>query len=79
MISSPPWLKAYLTSNGSPSTVISTIVGIRREIIQFDILVFVEPQEINFPGTLKVNIINTAYFYVNIFHFTKRFCPLLTL
>ena len=35
---------------------------ILQKIIQFGILVFLEAQEINFRGTLKVNVMNIACF-----------------
>ena len=45
---------------------------------QFGIWVFLEVQEVNFLGSLKVNI-NIIYFYMKFFHFAKRFLPLLTM
>ena len=38
--------------------------------MQFGIPVFVEAQEKKFRGTLKVNMMNIAYFYVNFARFT---------
>ena len=49
-----------------------------QEKKQFGILVFLEVHEINFLEPLKVNT-NTVYFYMNFFHFTKKFLPLLTM
>lgn len=49
-----------------------------KEIMQFGILVVLEAQEIDFRGTLKANMMNIVYFYVNLFRFTKNF-PLLSL
>ena len=58
---------------------VSATFGTGREIIQFGISVFLEAQEINFRATVKVKMMNIAYFYVNFFHFTSKFFPLLTL
>ena len=55
---------------------VSTMVGTRKE--QFGIWVFLEVQEINSLGPLKVNI-NIVDFYMNCFHFKKKFLPLLTM
>ena len=38
-----------------------------KKLFQFGISVFLEVQEIIFWGTLKVNMINIAYFFVNFF------------
>ena len=43
---------------------VSTAVGVRVEVLQFSISVFLETQEIYFRDTLKVNMINIALFYV---------------
>ena len=51
----------------------NTTVGNKREVIKFGILVFLETQEINLRGTLKVNMMNTVYFYVNLFRFIRNF------
>ena len=79
MKSSPPLLEISITSSGSASMAVSTTVGIEVEIIQFGCWVFLETQEINFRDTLKVNMINIAFFYENFFHFRKKFLHLLTL
>lgn len=58
---------------------VSTTVGIEVEAIQFGCWVFLETQEINFRDTLKVNMINIAFFYENVFRLRKKFLHLLTL
>ena len=45
---------------------------------QFGIWVFLEVQEIKFLEPLKVNM-NIVHFYMNFFHFNKKFLPLLTM
>ena len=42
------------------------------------IWVFLEVLEINFLGLLNLNM-NIVYFYMNSFHFMKKFIPLLTM
>ena len=49
-----------------------------KKIIQFDILVFLEAQEINYSGTLKANIINTLHFY-GVYHVLKTIFRILNL
>ena len=71
-------MKIFITSRGSASLVVSTVVCTEKKI-KFGILVFLEAQEMNFRGTRKVNIMTIVYFYVNFFRFTKKFLPLLTL
>ena len=79
MRSYPSWLKTCIISSGSASIVISTTAGTVTEIMQFGISVFLKAQEINLRGTVKVNMMNIAYFYVNLFRCTKKFLSLLTL
>ena len=55
---------------------VSTMFGTGR--IQFGIWVFLEVQEMNFLGALKLNM-NIVYFYLNFFHLTKKFLPFLTM
>ena len=45
MGSCPSWLKTYIISSGGASMAISTTAGTEREIIQFDIFVFLEPRK----------------------------------
>ena len=45
---------------------------------KFGIWVFLEVQEKNFLVPLKVNI-NIVYFYIDFFHFTKKFLLVLTM
>ena len=56
----------------------STMIGTVKKQKQIGILVVLEAQEIDFRGTLKANMMNIVYFYVNLFRFTKNF-PLLSL
>ena len=65
-------------SSGNAYMCASTMFGTRQK--QFGMRVFLEAQEINFLGPLKVNM-NIVYFYMNfiIFHFPKKFFPLLTM
>ena len=44
---------------------------------QFGIFLCLEDQEMNFLGSLKLNM-NIVYFNMNFFHFSKKFLPLLT-
>ena len=62
MKSIPPWLETSITSSGSAPMAVSTTVGVEVEAIQFGCWVFLETQEINFRDTLKVNMINIAFF-----------------
>ena len=55
---------------------VSTMFGTGRK--QFGIWVFLEVQEKNFLGALKLNM-NIVYFYLNLFHFTKKFLPFLNM
>ena len=55
---------------------VSTMFGTVKK--QFGIWDFLEVQEINFLGPLKVNV-NIVYLYMNFFDFTKKFLTLLTM
>ena len=55
---------------------VSTMFGTGRK--QFGIWVFLEVQEKNFLGALKLNM-SIVYFYLNLFHFTKKFLPFLNM
>lgn len=44
----------------------------QNKIIEFGILIFLEGQEVNIRGTLKVHLRNTIYFCVNSFCFAKK-------
>ena len=69
MQSSTSWLKRFITSSGSASMGVCTMFCTREKIV---IWVFLEVQEINFLGPLKVNI-NIVYFHMNIFNFMNKF------
>ena len=55
---------------------VSTIFGTGKK--QFGIWVFLEVQEINFLGPLKINE-NIVYLYMNFLYFTNKFFLLLTM
>ena len=55
---------------------VSTMFSTGKKTI--GVWVFLEVQEINFLGLLSVNM-NIVYFYMNAFHFMKKFLPLLTI
>ena len=42
------------------------MAGTKKKIIQFDVLAFLEAQEVNLQDTLAVNMMNIAYFYLDI-------------
>ena len=56
---------------------VSTMFGTEKKK-KFDIWVFLEVQEINFLGPLKVNM-DIVYFCMDFFDFTKKFLLLLTM
>ena len=59
---------------------VSTMVGTAKKIMQFGIFVFVEAQEINLRGNLQASTYGgDCFFYTNLFRFTKKFLPYLTL
>lgn len=52
---------------------VGTTVGNGKEMRKSGILVFLKAKGKNLEGTLKTNMTNTAYLYVNLFRSTKKF------
>ena len=77
MKSSTLWLTRYIESV-SESVFIGVSIMFSTVKKQYGIWVFLQVQEINFLGPLKVNM-NIVYFYMNFFSFYEKFFPLLTM
>ena len=76
MKSSTLWLTRYIAVSESVFVGVSTMFSTGKK--QYGIWVFLQVQEINFLGPLKVNM-NIVYFYMNFFSFYEKFFPLLTM
>ena len=61
-----------------PPWVFPLFLVLDKKKKKIGIWVFLEVQEINFLGPLKVNM-DIEYFYMNFFHFTKKVLPFLTM
>ena len=60
---------AWITSSGSVSMAVSMMIGTAKKTIQFDILVFLETQEMNLRGNLQDSKCDILHIFLRTFLF----------
>ena len=60
---------AWITSSGSVSMAVSMMIGTAKKTMQFDILVFLETQEMNLRGNLQDSKCDILHIFLRTFLF----------